>query len=488
MWVFHQKKQYYRSVLMVSSLLLVSSISHAKLADYLDQAQDKLFARFSVENQTTNIDLQPLREFSYQPVAQYQQQNVRLSGAISMYQAVDIALQRHPDISAALATIASQNAYIDRARAGFYPQVSGSIASADLGSGQRERQLLNINATQMVYDFGKVKTSVDVETYKTRLQQANLLITIDDMSHNIISQILNIKRYQAQAYIAAQQLAGMQKIAEIANLRAKAGISSQADPIQAQSYIEAAQANLLIQQTQLRLSQQKLNSLLGEDGSGVDWQIPEQWLKDADLLDDPEINRLPRMMAAQAEAELAKLQIHETKLSTYPTLQLKGNLSQAVNGQHPTTREENGHDSSLMFEATSNFYQGGATQAQMRALQYAETASKAKMNSIYLDVNEQVQLSRQEIQYQQKQMQILFARAKTTSKTKELYAEQYKLGTRTVVDLLNAEQAIHSAAQEIENTRYDMYAQIATYVQATGKSRSVYQLSQKNIQGIEITP
>lgn len=488
MWVFHQKKHHFQWVMIVGSLALSSSMSQAKLADDLAQAQDKLFARFSIENQTTNIDLQPLSEFSYQPSTQYQQANISLSGDISMYEAVNLALQRHPDISASLATIASQQAYIDRARAGFYPQVSGSIASADLGSGQRERQVLNINATQMVFDFGKVQTAVDVETYKTRIQQANLLISIDDMSHDIVSQILNIKRYQAQAYIAAQQLAGMQRISEIANLRAKAGISSQADPIQAQSYIEAAQANLLIQQTQLRLSQQKLNTLLGQDASQVNWQIPEQWLKDADLLVDPEMNSLPRMMAAQAEAELAKLQIHETKLSTYPTLQLKGNLSQAVNGQHPTTREENGHDSSIMFEATSNFYQGGATQAQIRALQYAESASKAKMNSIYLDVNEQVQLSRHEIQYQQKQMQILFARAKTTAKTKELYAEQYKLGTRTVVDLLNAEQAIHSAAQEIENTRYDMYAQIATYVQATGKSRSVYQLSQKNIQGIEITP
>ncbi|BCT89448.1 hypothetical protein RYU24_18530 [Acinetobacter variabilis] len=38
-------------------------------------------------------------------------------------------------------------------------------------------------------------------------------------------------------------------------------------------------------------------------------------------------------------------------------------------------------------------------------------------------------------------MDVLAQRRETTVRTKELYQEQYKLGTRTVVDLLNAEQA-----------------------------------------------
>jgi hypothetical protein len=40
----------------------------------------------------------------------------------------------------------------------------------------------------------------------------------------------------------------------------------------------------------------------------------------------------------------------------------------------------------------------------------------------------------------------------TTVRTRELYQEQYKLGTRSLVDLLNAEQAIHSANSELETS------------------------------------
>jgi adhesin transport system outer membrane protein len=73
-------------------------------------------------------------------------------------------------------------------------------------------------------------------------------------------------------------------------------------------------------------------------------------------------------------------------------------------------------------------------------------------------------------------------------RTRELYQEQYKLGTRTVVDLLNAEQAIHSAAQEIETARYDIYTAIVQYIQVTGRTRDLYDLNRISIQGFEVQP
>jgi adhesin transport system outer membrane protein len=85
-------------------------------------------------------------------------------------------------------------------------------------------------------------------------------------------------------------------------------------------------------------------------------------------------------------------------------------------------------------------------------------------------------------------MEVLSSRRETTARTKELYQEQYKLGTRTVVDLLNAEQSIHSVAQEIENARYDIYSGLTEYIRVTGRSREFYQLNNLSIQGIEIEP
>ena len=58
-----------------------------------------------------------------------------------------------------------------------------------------------------------------------------------------------------------------------------------------------------------------------------------------------------------------------------------------------------------MLEATSQFYQGGATASQVKWQSYAEEAAKAKVNSVYMDVLDQIRTSREQIENKQRQMQ-----------------------------------------------------------------------------------
>ena len=407
---------------------------------------------------------------------------------MNVVEAIHTAVQRRPEISQSISTLSAQAANIDVAKAAYYPQLSGGLGTGDLTSGERGRQVISLNATQMLYDFGKIKTNVSIEEARLAEEQARVLVSLDQVAFEVADAIVNIKRYQEITKIAQQQIQGIGRIAEIANLRARAGISSQADPIQAQSNLEAAQSNLLVQQTQLRQYQQRLRTLLGFDVSAVEWEIPERIVAQADLYQDPEFTQIPNMILAQSGVEVARFQKDQARLSRYPSIHLKGSLSQAVNGRNPNNNEDDGFYNSIMIEASSNFYQGGAARSQARSASYAEEAARAQVNTVYLDVLDQVRLIREQIENKQKQMGVLSQRRATTVRTKELYQEQYKLGTRTVVDLLNAEQAIHSAAQEIESARYDIYSAIVQYIQVTGRTRDIYALNRISIQGFEVQP
>ncbi|MFX5701160.1 TolC family protein, partial [Acinetobacter baumannii] len=109
------------------------------------------------------------------------------SRTLDISEAVKIAVQRHPEISQNIASLASQNANIDVAKAAYYPQLSGGISTGDMTSGERGRQLLSLNATQMVYDFGKVKSSVDIQKARLALQQAQVLVKIDEVALEVAS-------------------------------------------------------------------------------------------------------------------------------------------------------------------------------------------------------------------------------------------------------------------------------------------------------------
>ncbi len=75
-----------------------------------------------------------------------------------------------------------------------------------------------MSATQLLYDFGKVKSSVDTQQAKLIVEQANVLVSIDDIAYQVASAVINIERYQRISQIGEQQVAGIQRILDIANL------------------------------------------------------------------------------------------------------------------------------------------------------------------------------------------------------------------------------------------------------------------------------
>lgn len=113
-----------------------------------------------------------------------------------------------------------------------------------------------------------------------------------------------------------------------------------------------------MQQTQLRQYQQRLRTLLGFDVSAIEWDIPERIVAQADLYQDPEFTQIPNMILAHAGINVARLQKDQARLSSYPTISVKGSLSQAMNGRNPNNNEDDGFYNSIMIEASSNFYQG----------------------------------------------------------------------------------------------------------------------------------
>ena len=401
---------------------------------------------------------------------------------------VKIAVMRNPTIAQSVASLASQNANIDVVKSQYYPQLRAGVNSGDFTSGNRNRQVYNVEASQLLYDFGKVGASVDTEKARLALQQATVLIAIDDIATQTTRSLLGVLRYRELVKIADQQLKGVSRLYDIALLRARAGISSNADPVQALSYVEFAKSYLIVQQNLLKQEEQKLRTLLGFPVERIEFSVPTEFVLQSGIDKELELNTIPSMIAAKAEIDVAREQKHQNELSRYPTVSLVGSVSKALNGDHPSTGKRNDLDSALSVSMSSNFYQGGAVSSQIKAASFAEQAARSKLNAAYLDVLDVTRTARENINNTEKQMAVLKERENSTAKTKELYEEQYKLGKRSILDLLSSEQSFHSSKMEWESARYSIYDTIATYIYASGKSRDVYQLNNTKIQGFEVQP
>jgi adhesin transport system outer membrane protein len=410
------------------------------------------------------------------------------SNSLDLRRAIQIAVNRHPAIAQSLAQLSSEYSQVDIARAGYWPQVQAGVTTGRLGTSESGRQLLSLNATQVLYDFGKVRSNVEAEQANVDRQKAVVLKQIDDIALQTAEAIVNVRRYQELQKIAEQQVRGVARILEITQLRARAGISSQADPVQAQARYEGAQATLLQTETALAQWREKLRTLIGGALPQQVNDIPAALVQQARLYENPPLNTLPDIIVAESQRREAAAQRQNAHARRYPTLAIEGSVSRAIHGRNPSNTNEDDTYSSVMLALNSNLSQGGALSASERAAGYAEQAARARIQATYLDVTDQARSFREQILGAQRRLDVLADREQAIIQTRELYQEQYKLGTRTALDLLNSEQEIHLAATDRENTRYDIWNNVVNYIAITGRSRTVYGLNNTAIQGLDIQP
>jgi len=409
--------------------------------------------------------------------------------SLAMARAVQLAVQQHPTIADAIATLAQQAAGVDYARAGYYPQVRvGMGTGTSNGRSGNSGMLAQASASQMLYDFGKVDSQVHRSQALVRRQQAIVLRQIDLVAQQAAEAALMVHRYQALTEIAGGQVDAVDSVLELAQLRAKAGLSTRADPIQAQARAQGAHAYLGQMKAELAQWRQKLRTLVGIEGARRIEVLPGLEHPTLWMTADPEFRLLPDVLLAQAERQAAKAQLATSRASRLPTITLDASGNKAIRGVNPSTSERNGIYHSLNVNVSVPLYQGGALDAQIRAAAAEEIAAGERIEAAVLLAGDQARAWREMALGAQGRLADVENRRKSILSVRDLYREQYQLGTRSVLDLLNAEQEIHQAEAEAQALVHDLWQYRLEFIAATGRLREFFSLNNTLVQGMELLP
>ena len=412
------------------------------------------------------------------------------TGMLPMARAVQLAVQQHPSITDAVATLAQQTAGVDYAKAGYYPQLrvgmgTGTSNSSSTGG---SNLIASASASQMLYDFGKVDSQVSRSQAMVRRQQATVLKQIDVISRSTAEAVLMVHRYQSLTDIAQGQVTAVDKVLELSELRANAGLSTKADPIQAKARAQGARAYLGQMSSELAQWRQKLRTFVGEVGARQVEVLPGLEHETLWMSGTPEFQLLPEVLIVQAERQAAKAQLATTRASKWPTISLDATGNKAVKGLNPNTYERHGVYHSLQVNVSVPLYQGGAADAQISAAAAEEAATRERIETALLQAGDQSRAWRELAIGAQGRLADVEHRRKSILSVRDLYREQYQLGTRSILDLLNAEQEIHQAEAEAQGLIHDLWQYRLEYVSATGRLREFFGLNNKVVQGMELLP
>ena len=426
---------------------------------------------------------------SAQPVIFTSTVSPKQSGTgLQLKQAVQMALQRHPSIADAVATLAQEDAGIDVAESGYYPRVRAGLGSGNSSNSgiSNSSTMASASVSQMLYDFGKVGASVKQAKSRVIRQHGNVLKQMAVIAQQAADATVMLHRFQKLEVIAKDQVKAVMDVYELAKMRGEAGLSTQADPIQAWSRVDAARANYLQMRSQRRQWTERLRTLVGPDMPAEVAELPEELLDFIGIGLEVDPNALPEVLIARADLSIASAQLDQAKAQKLPTLSIDASLDRPLNGVAQSSSRSDGTSYSVMFNVSSAFFQGGSLQAQVKGAVAAEEAANKRIETALLNADDQVRSYREQLQGARERLSVLSNRKRTIMDVRNLYREQYTLGTRSVLDLLNAEQEIHQSAQDEEAVRHDLWQAWVGLVAATGLSNTVYDIQEPNWKSAEI--
>ena len=142
-------------------------------------------------------------------------------------------------------------------------------------------------------------------------------------------------------------------------------------------------------------------------------------------------------------------------------------------------------DYNFGISVSSALYSGGARKARARGASYALGAADAAEARVRNEVGRLLAEAERQLSSLTDVADTLAARQASMDETGRLYRLQYlDMGTRTLVDLLNAEQELHQVRFDLVNTRYDIRRLQVDCLFHSGVQRDVFGLSGTTVRGI----
>ena len=166
----------------------------------------------------------------------------------------------------------------------------------------------------------------------------------------------------------------------------------------------------------------------------------------------------PLLKAAQAEIDAAHAQRQAARSPYYPSLDL---VFEQSHGENLDGIEGVEKDYSLMLRMRYNLFNGGYDSARVNEAGYRVNESKEELDNVRRQVIETARLSWNAFQSIDQQIPYLKQHVSAAQNTRGAYADQFKIGQRTLLDLLDSENELYQAQRKSISAKYDR--QVSVY-------------------------
>lgn len=393
--------------------------------------------------------------------------------ARTLEETVELAVHTNPEVGVVEADREAVNQELRQARAEYFPSVdvraaagpeyTNSPATRARGDpDDRAETLLRLESqltiSQMLFDGFATRSEVDrqlarVDSAAYRVQEAAEFIGLDAIEAH-----LEVLRNQAIVELAEQNVAEHRRILGQVRELEREGGGTIADVRQAEARLASAET--------------ALNAAIGNLRDARATYIARVSVPPADLDDPtapyvalPETDEAaarrasfgsPTVLIADADIETARAELRGSRAGFYPRLDLE--LGTAAN-ENIDGIEGGDVDAQALLVFRYNLFRGGGDIAREREAFFRIKEARQALARARRNAEEDARLSYNALQTAQARVESLRAEAEAQRATRDAYAQQFMLGQRDLLDLLDAENQLFLARTNLITAEFtEMFA------------------------------
>jgi len=234
-------------------------------------------------------------------------------------------------------------------------------------------------------------------------------------------------------------------------------VGSKADLDQISSRLALAKSNLQTVSANLRDTRINYQRVVGTFPSEGELKKPGSYRKYLPKSVEDAIARAegnhPINKLANADLEAVTFRYEQTKSAFYPQfhVELERDLNDNIDGI-----ERQVDDLTVMLRMRYNIYNGRADQARKQEFAYLVEKAKEIRNNARREIEQEVRLAWVAHDTSKAQLPVFKDYVESAEGTKAAYEDQFDLGRRTLLDLLNTENETVNARRDLINTQYEL--------------------------------
>lgn len=414
----------------------------------------------------------------------------RAASAMTLEEAVKLAVDSHPQILAAKAGQAIAEQEIFEARARYFPTIDTRVglgvdhvnnqttalrATRGVNGGQHVtgfHEDASVTVNQMLFDG--LETPNLVEAAKARFDTRGYQVTDAEeaIALRAIEAFFEVQRSREVLALAEENVETHGEVLEDVTLRAETGGGNQADVVQARSRLALARTRVVEQHGELKNAEADFLEAVGT-------------LPDELVVGDPPVAALPdniydfivqsyasnpAMLAANS-AIIAREEDAEAAEGVFvPRFDLEFNASAQRNADG--IRRTNASATALVV-MRFNLYSGGRDSARLRGAQELVSQTILQERETRRLVEEQARLDWSRLETSQGRLPNLEERVINAAQVVSAYRQQFELGQRTLLDVLDTENELFQSRSDLVEGEYDVHFAHWAILQTMGDALNV---------------